>query len=334
MKHFETRLLNCFVAIADSKSFTRAAEKLHLTQPALSLQLRRLERQIGKSLVSRSSRRVELTDEGQSLLAAAREVVRASEALSSRVERIGEIRHRLKLGGAIYGSKVPERVEFIRSFLVDHPEITLTIESGWQPDLLKALARRSLSAVMIMGLPVSRALFDRQRALQQICEAYFPSDLPRVVLARKTVGLLVPREWPLASAPMAPVPALAGRAVAIPRPNACPALYDPLIQHITAAGGTTIIPPDYHAAAVEQYGVERRIMALCFGWYDNLREGDDMVYLPIEGFEMSTELAILTHPDDNSQLQKTLTHYAEAFIAKWAQVRPRSAKPDLLVRES
>lgn len=61
-------ILRTFVASAQSLSFTKAAELVNLTQSAVSLQIRKLERQLGKSLFRRMSRGVELTDEGRSLL--------------------------------------------------------------------------------------------------------------------------------------------------------------------------------------------------------------------------------------------------------------------------
>jgi len=62
------RLLPSFVALAEDRSFTRAASRLFMTQPALSLQIQTLEAQLGMSLFRRASREVELTSEGLRLL--------------------------------------------------------------------------------------------------------------------------------------------------------------------------------------------------------------------------------------------------------------------------
>ena len=71
----EPERLRAFVAVAESGNFTRAAERLHLTQPAASMQVRRLEESIGRSLFERNAQFVRLTDEGEALLGFARELL-------------------------------------------------------------------------------------------------------------------------------------------------------------------------------------------------------------------------------------------------------------------
>src|SRR6185295_18217408 len=68
----ELRHLRAFVAVADDLNFSRAAERLFISQPALSRQIRSLERLIGCDLFRRSTQRVELTVSGEALLAQAR----------------------------------------------------------------------------------------------------------------------------------------------------------------------------------------------------------------------------------------------------------------------
>lgn len=75
----ELRQLAYFVAIADEGGFARAAEALHVGQPAVSQQLRRLERELGVVLFERTTRRVRLTAEGDRLLPEARAVLAAAE---------------------------------------------------------------------------------------------------------------------------------------------------------------------------------------------------------------------------------------------------------------
>ncbi|HEX5899371.1 MAG TPA: LysR family transcriptional regulator [Solirubrobacteraceae bacterium] len=64
----ELRRLRCFVAVATERNFTRAAERLHVAQPALSRQVRLLERELGVELLRRTTREVTLTDGGRYLL--------------------------------------------------------------------------------------------------------------------------------------------------------------------------------------------------------------------------------------------------------------------------
>jgi DNA-binding transcriptional LysR family regulator len=76
----DPRLLRPFVALADELHFGRAAERLHVTQPALSQQIARLERQLGVRLFERTRAHVELTEAGADMLAPARAAVEAAAA--------------------------------------------------------------------------------------------------------------------------------------------------------------------------------------------------------------------------------------------------------------
>jgi len=79
----ELRHLRYFIAVAEELNFSRAAERLHIAQPALSAQIRALERHVGAELFRRTTRRVELTPAGELLLADGRAIVRlADEALA------------------------------------------------------------------------------------------------------------------------------------------------------------------------------------------------------------------------------------------------------------
>ena len=82
----ELRQLRYFIAVAEEMHFNRAAERLHIAQPALSQQIQRLERNLKTQLFIRTTRSVEITDTGQVLLEAARRVVAEAERAQSQVE--------------------------------------------------------------------------------------------------------------------------------------------------------------------------------------------------------------------------------------------------------
>lgn len=75
----ETDLLRTFVAIADAGGFTRAAQRIHRTQSAVSMQMKRLEENIGRALFQREGRQVVLTHEGEMLLSYARRILKLQE---------------------------------------------------------------------------------------------------------------------------------------------------------------------------------------------------------------------------------------------------------------
>src|ERR1700739_4438004 len=84
----ELRHLRYFVAIAEERSFTRAAERLWVAQPGLSTQIRRLETELGVRLFDRHSRGVEMTDAGELLLERARGVLAAAHKASATGEDV------------------------------------------------------------------------------------------------------------------------------------------------------------------------------------------------------------------------------------------------------
>ena len=86
----DLRLLRAFVTVADLRGFSAAATALHVTQPALSRRIAELESVLGLRLFDRTSRRVELTQSGQDLLARCREVLTGGETLGERARALAE----------------------------------------------------------------------------------------------------------------------------------------------------------------------------------------------------------------------------------------------------
>src|ERR1035437_8771237 len=82
----ELRQLRYLVALAEERSFTRAAENEHVAQPALSQQIRRLASERGLALVERPTRRVSLTDAGELLVVRARRVLAELEAADTELQ--------------------------------------------------------------------------------------------------------------------------------------------------------------------------------------------------------------------------------------------------------
>jgi DNA-binding transcriptional LysR family regulator len=105
----DTRQLTAFVAVVEKKSFSQAAERLGVTQPAVSLQIRALEKRLGVQLLDRSGRRVEPTEAGQRLYRNAQRMLAAEEQLLDELAEGERIVGRFELGASTGpgGSVVP-----------------------------------------------------------------------------------------------------------------------------------------------------------------------------------------------------------------------------------
>ena len=97
----EIRQLRAFVAIAESGTFTAGALRVHVTQAAISMQIRQLENELGAKLFIRAPRRVILTEAGEHLLHRARLILREHDAAQDEIaELAGAERGRLRIGSA------------------------------------------------------------------------------------------------------------------------------------------------------------------------------------------------------------------------------------------
>ncbi len=138
-------LLRSFVAIVDSGSFTRAGERVHLTQSTISQQMRRLEQQLGCSLLDRSGRQVVTTAEGEKLLGLARSIL----ALLARAEeQVAEASLQLSLGvpeDFAAGAIAPVLAAFAR----DYPQVRLEVHSGLSHEIWQRFEAGELDLALV-----------------------------------------------------------------------------------------------------------------------------------------------------------------------------------------
>jgi DNA-binding transcriptional LysR family regulator len=125
----ELRHLATFVAVAEEMSFTRAAQRLHVVQSAVSSGIRSLERELGAPLFARTTHRVELTDAGHALLPEARATLAAAAAAREAVEQVrGGLRGTINLG--IMQAPAMRRVDaprVVAEFRAEHPDVTVVV---------------------------------------------------------------------------------------------------------------------------------------------------------------------------------------------------------------
>jgi len=118
--------LNSFVAVAEERSFSKAARRLHRTQPAVSQAIRRLEEELGDRLFDRSSKSGALTDAGVLLLEHAVRLLRMAAGASAAVRELHEVRRGRVVIGANEAA-VHSVLPFIRDFAASHPRVTVEV---------------------------------------------------------------------------------------------------------------------------------------------------------------------------------------------------------------
>ncbi|MFF1956796.1 LysR family transcriptional regulator [Streptomyces sp. NPDC058220] len=142
-----------FVAVAETRHFTRAAERVHVSQPSLSQQIRALEKELGAELFSRARGNVALTDAGEALLPLARRILADAETARHEVQELVQLRRgRVRLGAppSLCTGLLPD---VLRAFHDLHPGIELLIEESGSHDLVRELARGALDLALV-ALPL------------------------------------------------------------------------------------------------------------------------------------------------------------------------------------
>lgn len=151
----ELQQLRYVLAVAETRSFTRAAEQCFVVQSALSHQVAKLERELGLKLFARTSRRVELTQAGAAFLPAARECLAAADRAASEASAaLGEVRGRLSVGAipTVAAVDIPELLE---RFYQAHPQVQVTLSTGASTVMVEQVAAGELD-VAFLGLPEQR----------------------------------------------------------------------------------------------------------------------------------------------------------------------------------
>jgi DNA-binding transcriptional LysR family regulator len=152
----ELRQLATFVAVADEHSFSRAADRLHVVQSAVSAAVRKLENELETSLFERSTHHVELTDSGRALLPAARATLAAAQAARDAVDEArGGLRGRVVLGTMqAQGMRALDLAGVLAVFGAEHPGVEVAVRhSGGSTEMAREVidGRLDLAFVAIPG---------------------------------------------------------------------------------------------------------------------------------------------------------------------------------------
>jgi DNA-binding transcriptional LysR family regulator len=298
----ELRHLRYFVAVAEELHFRRAAERLHVAQPAVSEQVRKLEQELGVRLFDRTQRSVSLTVAGTALLDEARHVLRHADiAQQAARSAADQVTMRLRIG--YLPDAMPGRLpRALRHLSVSAPRVQVQLETGPALALIEGLRSQRLDAV-VTTLPaptngLRSLLLEPQRAV-----AVLPASHPRAHDAAIVLDRLAPER--LLLLPRDANPAFHNAVVAACHgAGVSPALVETgaprvedLLLSVAAGSGTAIVSE----SVAERYA------------------SPGVRFVPVEGDEPTVETAVLTRPDDPNLGTQAFLH----ALMQAAKARPR-----------
>ncbi|QMU72063.1 LysR family transcriptional regulator [Streptacidiphilus sp. P02-A3a] len=277
----ELRQLRYFVTVADTLHFGRAAELLHLAQPAVSQQIRRLERELGAELFDRSPRHVRLTEAGEHFLPAARSVLAAEEHARSVINELVRPRQRtLRIGtSAGLGDHLDRLLDQLTG---KSPELAVDLVSAPVQERLRQVAEGRLDAAFVRG--------GSQEQREQ-----GPAGLRTVEVWRDPLVAALPARHPLAARPAVDLADLAGLRLALtPRRNH-PSLVDLVVGACAAAGFEPL--PSTGAGTLQDtlsaIGAGQSLWTVVYAAHARLLRGERVAFLPFRDADLALTTSLV-----------------------------------------
>jgi DNA-binding transcriptional LysR family regulator len=266
----ELRQPRTFVAVAEERNFTRAAERLHLAQQAVSKSVRQLERELGVELLERTTREVRLTPAGAALLTAGRETLAAADAAFARAREVGTA-----LAGKVRIGATPAVGAAVLGEVVD------VLRDG-APEL-------SVAALELRPGEISRSLRDRDVDLVLARTWYGGPEVESASLRPTPAILVVPADHPLAERRAVEPAELDGERLLTWSPPGTP--YTDLLIARLAAANARVEPVESRitgAPAFTELATRRAVALVPTGW----PPADSVVHVPIRD-EVTLPLLVL-----------------------------------------
>lgn len=191
----EQRDLEYFAVVAERGNLGRAAEALNLSQPALSMSLRRLERATGSKIVRRTAKGVEPTEAGETLLKHVRRLRLAHEDVLKEVSDIGQARAgHIRVGTSIGISDI-RLANACAALLNEAPRVTLSVTGSNQPELLQLLRTGALDFALTSAPGPAAEDFHQERLIEDEFVVYCSRRHPLARAKQITCADLARERW-------------------------------------------------------------------------------------------------------------------------------------------
>ena len=195
----ELRQLEYFVAVAEEANFTRAAERVHISQSGVSAQIRQLEHDLGAKLIDRSGRTATLTTAGAAAIGHVRAVLASVEAVRHAVDDVtGLVRGRIVVG-MVTACTVTALFDALSAFHLAHPGIDITLVEGASDSLIDSVRTGATDAALIGAAGAPPAGLDSLTIVSERLIAAVPLGHP--LAGRQRVTLADIRAFPIVCLP-------------------------------------------------------------------------------------------------------------------------------------
>ncbi|WEH39161.1 LysR substrate-binding domain-containing protein [Streptomyces sp. AM 2-1-1] len=294
----ELRQLKYFLAVAEESNFTRAAERVHVSQPGISAQIRQLENDLGTTLIDRSGRSAGLTAVGEVAFGHARAVLAAVEALRHAVDEMnGLVRGRLVVG-MVTACTVTPLFEALSSFHLAHPGVEISLMEDDSAKLVEYVREGTVDLALIGAAGQAPEDLDGQQVISEAIVAAVPPGHPLAAESGLTLAEL--SGYPV---------------ICLPKGTGIRAVLD---QASAARGLTPTVALQASAPGAVVHLAERGLGVAVLS-ESMLAQHPQLTTVPITDADIAAVLALISAPTKSPALRELLLHCRESFGAPEAK---------------
>lgn len=242
----DTRQLRCFLEVAERRTFTRAAESLHVSQPSLSMHIAALEEELGVPLFDRLGRHVALTEAGRLLREYAERGLREFEQGVQAIQELKGAKRGRLLIGALFTVNAYFLPQVVCRFLRQFPDVRLQVLTQSSAEIVANVSGNRLDlGLCVLPIPSRRVtttpLFEEQLSLVVPADSRLPARRLRIRELADLPLVLMPADYWVRQM----IEEVCSRARARLRVSAEVASLDGLLETVVQGAGLTILPERY-----------------------------------------------------------------------------------------
>lgn len=291
----ELRQLRNFLAVAEELHFGRAAKRLHISQPALSFDIKKLEERTGVQLFLRNNKEVRLTQCGAALLIKCRSLLEGANELQQMLRSYAEGKRGFIRLGFINSMLYLGLPEAVKRFAQRYPGVDIALREMGTDEQIQAIERRQIDIGCANG-------------------AHFPAGMRAEVLQEDSFVCCLPHAHPLHALSSIDLPALQQQSFILFAPEVSPHFHHQILAQCAAAG---FYPRIQHQARTWQTIITMVGMGMGVALVPQaLRHinSERVCYLPLTGSTLQTQIMLLRHQEEQESCIQLLGEALRASV--------------------